>query len=53
MMNAHFLVDIVIEGKVSAFNVWTLWPDKRASNIVSFHDKSSYIVYVHMLICMH
>lgn len=37
VVNTHLLVDIVIEDKVSAFNMWALW---LVTLIVSLHDKS-------------
>ena len=39
MVNKHLVADKVIEHKVSALSVWTLWLDKKAINMASFHDK--------------
>ena len=39
IVNKHLVADDAIKDKVSALSVWTLWPDKRVSNVGSFHDK--------------
>ena len=40
IINTHLFAVKVIEFRVSAFRVCTLWPDKRAINMVSFQDIS-------------